>query len=153
MEFYDFPLREFEYVSLTYDLAVSGTCFAQIKRHRMATLTAQKYNPVLGVTVPPSIEEIGARREFRVQLVRYTNSTVFSKTTVHSRIECILGRRPGSLPGRGIIPFPARCFGCTEPGRRFCIRHFRYNPKQAKARCFEDSFAGHVKNGHSSFVG
>jgi len=64
MEFYDFPLREFEYVSLTYDMVISASCFAQLKRHRMATLTTQEYNPELGVTVPPSVEEIGAEDEF-----------------------------------------------------------------------------------------
>jgi flavin-dependent thymidylate synthase len=64
MEFFNAVLREFEYVDLTYDLKISATCFAQIKRHRMATLTAQSYNPDLGVTVPPSIREIGAERDF-----------------------------------------------------------------------------------------
>ncbi len=64
MEFFDAVLREFEYVDLTYDLQVSATCFAQLKRHRMATLTAQPYNPGSGVTVPPSIREIGAERDF-----------------------------------------------------------------------------------------
>jgi flavin-dependent thymidylate synthase len=72
MEFYDTPLREFEYVNLTYDLIVSASCFAQLKRHRMATLTAQKYNPELGVTVPPSIEEIGSRKEF-MEMMEETN--------------------------------------------------------------------------------
>ena len=72
MEFYDFPLREFEYVCLTYDLIMSATSFAQLKRHRMATLTAQKYNPDLGVTVPPSIEEIGARKKF-MEMIDRTN--------------------------------------------------------------------------------
>jgi flavin-dependent thymidylate synthase len=71
MEFYDFPLREFEYVSLTYDLIVSASCFAQLKRHRMATLTAQKYNPELGVTVPASIEAIGFKKEF-MKMMRET---------------------------------------------------------------------------------
>ena len=65
MEFYDAVLREFEYVSLTYELIVSAACFAQLKRHRMATLTCQRYEPELGVTVPPSIQEIGAEREFK----------------------------------------------------------------------------------------
>ena len=68
MEFYDFPLREFEYVSLTYDLIISASCFAQLKRHRMATMTAQKYNPELGVTVPPSIEEVGSKKEFMAMM-------------------------------------------------------------------------------------
>ncbi len=72
MEFYDTPLREFEYVDLTYDLIISASCFAQLKRHRMATLTAQKYDPGLGVTVPPSIEEIGSKKEF-MEMMDETN--------------------------------------------------------------------------------
>jgi hypothetical protein len=31
----------------------------------MATLTWQRYDPSLGVTVPPSVVEVGAEREFR----------------------------------------------------------------------------------------
>jgi flavin-dependent thymidylate synthase len=77
MEFYDFPQREFEYISLTYDLVISASCFAQLKRHRMATLTAQGYNPELGVTVPPSVEEVGAKKEF-MDIIEKTNS-VFSR--------------------------------------------------------------------------
>jgi flavin-dependent thymidylate synthase len=76
MEFYDFPLREFEYLSLTYDLVVSASCFAQLKRHRMATLTAQKYSPELGVTVPPSIKAIGLRKEF-MKMMKETESVYF----------------------------------------------------------------------------
>lgn len=64
MEFYDFPPREFEHADLVYDLVVSASCFAQLKRHRMATLTWQRYDPALGVTVPPSVREIGAEKEF-----------------------------------------------------------------------------------------
>jgi flavin-dependent thymidylate synthase len=74
MEFYDFPLREFEHADLTYDLVVSASCFAQLKRHRMATLTCQRYDPALGVTVPPSIGEIGAEREF-LEMIDRTNET------------------------------------------------------------------------------
>jgi thymidylate synthase ThyX len=84
MEFYDFPLREFEYVSLTYDLVVSASCFAQLKRHRMATLTAQDYNPVLGVTVPPSLQEIGAEKEF-LEIINETNR-VYS--LLKEKIDC-----------------------------------------------------------------
>jgi flavin-dependent thymidylate synthase len=74
MEFYDFPLREFEYADLTFTLAVSASCFAQLKRHRMATLTCQDYNPGLGVTIPPSVEEAGSGRNFR-ELIEKTNDT------------------------------------------------------------------------------
>jgi flavin-dependent thymidylate synthase len=72
MEFYDFPLREFEFADLTFALVVSASCFAQLKRHRMATLTCQDYDPGLGVTVPPSIEEIGAGYEF-LEVIKRTN--------------------------------------------------------------------------------
>jgi len=64
MEFYDTVLREFEHVDLTFELTVSSTCFAQLKRHRMSTLTSQPYDPARGVVVPPSIDEVGARAEF-----------------------------------------------------------------------------------------
>ena len=72
MEFYDFPLRELEYVNLTYDLIISASCFGQLKRHRMATLTAQRYNPGLGVTVPPSVDAVGSRKEF-MKMIEETN--------------------------------------------------------------------------------
>jgi flavin-dependent thymidylate synthase len=72
MEFYDSVLREFEYVDLTFDLIISATCFAQLKRHRMATVTTQKYNPGLGVTVPPSIEEVGNKNEY-LEMIARTN--------------------------------------------------------------------------------
>jgi thymidylate synthase ThyX len=72
MEFFDSPLREFEFVDLTFDMVLSATCFAQLKRHRMATLTAQDYNPDIGVTVPPSVIEIGQKEEF-MQVIEMTN--------------------------------------------------------------------------------
>jgi len=64
MEFYDKTLREFEYADLTFSLTISASCFAQLKRHRIASLTCQRYNPDLGVTMPGSIREIKAVSEF-----------------------------------------------------------------------------------------
>ena len=74
MEFYDFPLREFEHADLVYDLVVSASCFAQLKRHRMATLTWQRSDPGLSVTVPPSIREAGLEKEF-LAVVERTDET------------------------------------------------------------------------------
>jgi len=65
MQFYDSLLREFEYVNLTFNVVLSSACFGQMKRHRMATITAQPYDPALGVTVPESIKEIGLEKYFR----------------------------------------------------------------------------------------
>lgn len=65
MEFYDPALREFELVDLTYDLVISAACFAQLKRHRMATLITQPYQPKLGVTIPPSVSQAGLEDKFK----------------------------------------------------------------------------------------
>lgn len=73
MEFYDSPPREFEHAVLTFEMVVSASCFAQLKRHRMATLTAQDYDPALGVTIPPSVDAVGAGREFG-GIVEQTNA-------------------------------------------------------------------------------
>ncbi len=83
MEFYDFPPREFEHADLVYDLVLSASCFAQLKRHRMATLTWQRSNPALGVTVPPSVLESGAEKDF-LAVIERTNET-------HARLERAVG--------------------------------------------------------------
>lgn len=65
MKAYDAAPREFEQVGLTFELVISATCFAQVKRHRMATITIQDYDPALGVTIPPSITAVGMEAPFR----------------------------------------------------------------------------------------
>lgn len=72
MEFYDATLREFEYASLTFDIVISASCFAQLKRHRTATITAQDYDPSLGVTVPESFYAAKIDREF-AELIKRTD--------------------------------------------------------------------------------
>jgi len=64
MQLYDSVLREFEYIHLTFDLLVSASCFAQLKRHRMATITTQAYDPDLGITIPQSVSDCGMEEEF-----------------------------------------------------------------------------------------
>jgi flavin-dependent thymidylate synthase len=72
MEFYDSVLREFEYLDLVFEIVLSAAAFAQLKRHRMATLTAQSYDPGLGNTFPPSLRNIGADQEM-ARLIERTN--------------------------------------------------------------------------------
>jgi flavin-dependent thymidylate synthase len=84
MEFYDSPQREFEFAGLTFELVVSSSCFAQLKRHRLATLTCQPYDPGLGVTVPPSIRETGVEGEF-LDMIRRTDEA-------HARLKKRVGR-------------------------------------------------------------
>ena len=72
MQLYDSMLREFEYANLTYDIVISAACFGQMKRHRMSTITAQGYDPALGITMPESIKGIGAENKFN-EIVDKTN--------------------------------------------------------------------------------
>ena len=61
---YDPVLREFENANFIFELNISSSCFAQLKRHRMATITVKDYDIELGVAIPPSIFEIGMDKEF-----------------------------------------------------------------------------------------
>jgi thymidylate synthase ThyX len=71
---YDSVLREFENAELHFELLISASCFAQIKRHRMATITCQDYDPALGATVPPAVSEIGMYDAF-MEIVAETEKT------------------------------------------------------------------------------
>lgn len=64
MESYDRALREFEMTNLTFEAVISSSCFAQLKRHRMATIVRQEYNPGLGVEVPETIVEANLKDDF-----------------------------------------------------------------------------------------
>ncbi|MDQ5987154.1 MAG: FAD-dependent thymidylate synthase [Syntrophus sp. SKADARSKE-3] len=61
---YDQVLREFEHIDLLFELTISASCFAQLKRHRMSTLTGQDYDPTLGVTMPSVMTTIGMEKPF-----------------------------------------------------------------------------------------
>ena len=58
--------REFEFSGdLKFELIISATNFAQLKRHRLMTLLAQEYNPELGYTIPESIKAINLENELK----------------------------------------------------------------------------------------
>ena len=84
-QLYDSMPREFEYVNLTYELTLSSSCFAQLKRHRMSSIIAQPYNPSLDVTIPNSIIEMGEEKEFR-KVIDKTNE-VFSE--IHKELPLV----------------------------------------------------------------
>ncbi len=86
MELYDRALREFEFADLTFSLIVSAGCFGQLKRHRIASMTTQDYDPDLGFTMPPLIKEIKTEKEF--------NDIIRLSEELHYRIE-------KKLPGLG----------------------------------------------------
>ena len=69
---YDAVLRELENVDLQFELITSASCFAQLKRHRMATIISQDYDPRLGVTIPEAVRAIGKQKEF-MEVIKKTN--------------------------------------------------------------------------------
>jgi flavin-dependent thymidylate synthase len=73
LQAHDAVLREMENVDLQFELILSSSCFAQLKRHRMSTIIAQDYNPKLGVTLPPSIKAIGQQKNF-MEIMRHTKN-------------------------------------------------------------------------------
>lgn len=65
LQAYDAVLREFEHLYLTFELIISAACFAQLKRHRLTTITCQPYDPDLGWTIPVSIAELKEHKAFK----------------------------------------------------------------------------------------
>jgi flavin-dependent thymidylate synthase len=70
---HDAVLRELENADLQFELILSASCFAQLKRHRISTIIAQDYNPQLGVTIPSSIKAIGQQKYF-MEIMRQTQN-------------------------------------------------------------------------------
>jgi len=70
LQSYDAVLREFEHLSLTFELVISASCFAQLKRHRLVSITAQPYSPNHGWTIPQSVGDIKEHRSFKEMLTR-----------------------------------------------------------------------------------
>lgn len=58
-ESHDKVERAFETVEFAYEIILSATNYAQIKRHRISTQIPQDYDTTLGCTVPPSVIEAG----------------------------------------------------------------------------------------------
>lgn len=85
LQSYDAVLREFEHVELLFELVISAACFAQLKRHRMATLTTQPYDPALGVTIPARVYEVGRERRF-CEIIEKTNDLYYKIKKKNSRV-------------------------------------------------------------------
>ncbi|MEJ2050289.1 MAG: FAD-dependent thymidylate synthase, partial [Calditrichota bacterium] len=66
-------LREFEFASFSFQLIISASNYAQLKRHRMANIVAQDYSTDLGVTIPDSIIQTGQKKVF-LEIIDKTNN-------------------------------------------------------------------------------
>jgi thymidylate synthase ThyX len=65
LERHDSVWREFETVQFVFEIILSASCYAQLKRHRIATLLPQPYDPELGLSIPATFV-----RAQRVALLR-----------------------------------------------------------------------------------
>jgi len=63
-ELYDTVSRSFEFVDFTFEMIVSSSNYAQLKRHRISSQLVEKYNPNLGVTIPENVVTIGEKEKF-----------------------------------------------------------------------------------------
>ncbi len=73
MEFFDTPPRNFEFADITFQALISASNFAQLKRHRMASLLQGNYKIEYGNTIPENIKHIGMEEKF-IDIVNETNS-------------------------------------------------------------------------------
>lgn len=62
---YDSVKRYFEFSDALFELTVSSSNYAQLKRHRISSIITRPYNTDLGYTVPESILETGMENKFR----------------------------------------------------------------------------------------
>jgi thymidylate synthase ThyX len=65
---FDVPLRELEYCNYTFDLVMDQGAYAEFKRHRMMTQTAQRLTTRLGYTTPSLIAEAGFRSQYEAAM-------------------------------------------------------------------------------------
>ncbi len=61
---HDALFREFEAPVFLFEVILSSSAFAQMKRHRMMSLFKQPYDPSLGYTIPPAIVETKQKKLF-----------------------------------------------------------------------------------------
>ncbi len=71
---HDELFREFENAAFLFEIVISSSAFAQMKRHRLMTLIKQPYDTGLGVTMPPSISDIGEEDAF-YRVIRETEKS------------------------------------------------------------------------------
>jgi thymidylate synthase ThyX len=71
---FDEPLRELEYCDYTFDLLMDQGAYAEFKRHRMMTQTAQPLTARLGYATPRRIVEAGCRDAYETAMQRAAQS-------------------------------------------------------------------------------
>jgi len=90
MEFFDAPPREFEFPDITFQAVISASNYAQLKRHRVATLVPGDYTIAFGNVIPANIKITGLEREFK-RIIDITNSAYLKlKKKYHHAADYVL---------------------------------------------------------------
>lgn len=72
LETWDALPRAFEMGNFTFQLKISSSCFAQLKRHRLASIVESDYNPKYGFTIPKTVIRSGNQKIFE-NIIKDTN--------------------------------------------------------------------------------
>ena len=99
---FDAPPRAFEEAVFRFELIIDASAFAQLKRHRMTTQHWGPYDPELGYSVPPAVEQIGRTDAFA--------AIMDQSTETYRRLRQSLETRTGSGA--------AATYGLTNAHRR-----------------------------------
>ncbi|NQS98661.1 MAG: FAD-dependent thymidylate synthase [candidate division Zixibacteria bacterium] len=89
--------RAYETVEFAFQVTLSATAYAQLKRHRLTTQLVQPYHPDLGYTLPKSIEEAGLNEDFNQKMnaaaklyreisAEYPYCAPYALTNAHRRV-------------------------------------------------------------------
>lgn len=78
MKVHDSAPKEFEVIDFKFDLIMSSSCFAQLKRHRLMTIIPKMYNINYEPVIPISVIESNMKEKF-MNIINKTNE-FFRKT-------------------------------------------------------------------------
>ncbi|MCU0285650.1 MAG: FAD-dependent thymidylate synthase [Acidobacteria bacterium] len=89
-EFFDAMPREFEMVDISFQAIISASNFAQLKRHRMATLLPGYYDINYDCIIPENIKINGLEKEFREIIAKTNEAYLKLKVTSDAGADYIL---------------------------------------------------------------
>ncbi|PID27911.1 MAG: thymidylate synthase (FAD) [Candidatus Cloacimonadota bacterium] len=75
MEPFNTVPRAFEVCDFAFEALMSSSCFAQLKRHRPATVITQKYSPESGVVIPELIKKL--KMNDRIEIILKKSENLF----------------------------------------------------------------------------
>jgi len=72
MKAYHLPIKAFEVAEFEFQFDISASCFAQLKRHRMATIIKSQYELKDGFVIPPQLKLLDQTSRFQEAYKRIT---------------------------------------------------------------------------------